>query len=106
VSFRPTRAFLSLAEASRFLEECERSEAGGGSGGGELALVRLAPTPWRVEPVRVIAAHARLFEDGVLFPRGAAELDGAIALRALPLEWARVRSAAERRQEPPLPQPA
>jgi hypothetical protein len=92
-AFRPTQSFVSLADAERFLGGIGAALAEA-EAGSVLEAVRLRQVPQGFEPVRLLGAVASFFEDRDRFPAGGAVLDGALAMRALPLEYARVPLAA------------
>jgi hypothetical protein len=49
--------------------------------------LRLKPSAWRVEPTEVNEAHSSFFDHPVTFPPGSAELDSALIMRSVPVEW-------------------
>lgn len=78
--------FASLEEASAFFEH--------GSLGysltdqaGKLDGLELHCRRWVVEPLQVAEAQSSFFEDAKRFPAGAAELDCALVMRAIPHQW-------------------
>jgi uncharacterized protein YqjF (DUF2071 family) len=104
-AFRGTPCFPSLGAAERFFREFERGFTASETG-GLLAAVRLRPSPVRLEPVRLVAARCRYFEDPKRFPEGSVTLDGALGMRSIPYEWVAVKEVPEILEEPLLPQPA
>jgi hypothetical protein len=82
----PSELFADAGAASRFFEAGSvgysanrRSDAFDG--------LELRTNAWRVEPVRVTALHSSFFEDARRFPSGAAQLDCALLMRDVPVEW-------------------
>jgi hypothetical protein len=100
-SFAATCAFSSLGEVQEFFGACEL-----GYSGGVRSPVRLRPTAWALEPVRVLETRSRFFEDAATFPEGTAELDAVVGMRSQAPEWVEVRALPEILEEPRLPQPA
>jgi hypothetical protein len=82
----PQSIFASLEEASAFFEHgllgySVTSEA------GKLDVLELQCRSWRVEPLQVTEAQSSFFDDPKRFPVGAAELDCALVMRAIPHQW-------------------
>lgn len=49
--------------------------------------LRLRTSAWRVEPTVVNYARSSFFEDKPIFPPGTAELDNALLMRHVPVQW-------------------
>ena len=78
--------FATLEEASAFFE--------GGSVGYSATKVdsqydglQLQTSAWKVEPAVVTHAQSSFFEDRRTFPPGTAELDSALVMRKVPVDW-------------------
>lgn len=82
----PTSIFASLEEASDFFE---RGSVGysPASRSGAYDGIELCSTEWRVEPLVVSRVESSYFDDGALFPAGAAEFDCALLMRHITHEW-------------------
>ncbi|WP_344572648.1 DUF2071 domain-containing protein [Winogradskya humida] len=89
--------FGDLAEASEFFRQgcAGYSET---TGGRVLDGIELRTESWAVEPVEVADARSTYFEDPALFPAGAAELDGALLMRNVPVSWHSLPSMPVRRE--------
>jgi hypothetical protein len=60
---------------------------------GEVEGVRLDTTAWRVDPGRVVSASSSFFDDAGLFPAGSAQLDCALVMRKVPVDWSALPAA-------------
>lgn len=56
--------------------------------------LRLETSAWRVEPADVVAASSTFFEDQTRFPTGSVELDHALVMRRVPVDWHPMASLA------------
>ncbi|WP_104525183.1 hypothetical protein [Blastococcus atacamensis] len=54
---------------------------------------RLDTTAWRVDPGRVLRASSSFFDDIDAFPSGSAELDCALVMRKVPVDWTALPAA-------------
>jgi hypothetical protein len=78
--------FATLADASAFFEA-------GSVGYSATRLdsqfdgLQLQTSAWKVEPAVVMHARSSFFEDRFAFPRGTAELDSALVMRDVPVDW-------------------
>ncbi len=82
-----SRLFASPGEASRFYERASRGYSSARDGG--LEGVELVSGAWDPEVVDV-DVRSSFYDDPVRFPPGSLELDGALLLRDLPVDWRRV----------------
>jgi len=78
--------FRSLQEASAFFE---RGATGYSATprAGEYDGLELRSFNWRVEPLAIEHVESSFFDDGRLFPRGAAQFDCALLMRRIEHEW-------------------
>ncbi|TCM35961.1 hypothetical protein EV648_1239 [Kribbella sp. VKM Ac-2568] len=49
--------------------------------------LQLQTSAWKVEPAVVRHAHSSFFEDRLAFPPGTAQLDSALVMRKVPVDW-------------------
>ncbi len=81
-----SRLFASAAEASDFL----RLSPQGFSpevGTSRLEGVELRSLDWTVHPARIRHVRSSVFDDKARFPEGSIELDSALVMREIPVEW-------------------
>jgi hypothetical protein len=78
--------FAGLADASLFFEQ--------GSVGysttddhDRLDGLQLHTNAWKVQPAEVLSARSTFFDDESVFPPGSADLDCALVMRRVPVEW-------------------
>jgi hypothetical protein len=78
--------FASMAQASAFFQEAplgySSTHRPGRYDGLELCCGR-----WRMEPLLVERVESSYFEDGAVFPMGAAQLDSALLMSDIPAIW-------------------
>jgi hypothetical protein len=78
--------FASLADASAFFQDSPLGYSATHRPGYFDGL-ELRCATWRVEPLLVEYAESSFFEDDVLFPAGATELDSALVMRGIAATW-------------------
>jgi hypothetical protein len=49
--------------------------------------LQLQTSAWKVEPAAVTHAHSSFFENRLAFPPGTAQLDSALVMRKVPVDW-------------------
>jgi hypothetical protein len=82
--------FATLHEASAFFE----AGSVGYSATGLTAQfdgLQLQTAAWKVAPATVKHAHSSFFEDRLAFPPGTAQLDSALIMRKVPVDWLPLR---------------
>jgi len=92
-----SRVFDDPDEASAFFERGARGWSPGRR--GRLDGVAMASSVWRAEPVGV-TARSSFYDDPSRFPPGSIELDGALLMQALPVEWRRIDATTARAEVP------
>ncbi|HCT80905.1 MAG TPA: hypothetical protein DGG94_03825 [Micromonosporaceae bacterium] len=80
------RIFPDLESASRFFEGGADGFSPTRDGSGYEGL-RLVSSAWKVEPCIVERARSSFYEDPKLFPAGSVELDHALVMRRIPVQW-------------------
>jgi hypothetical protein len=78
--------FRDLAEASAFLEQGSVGYSSTRSR-GYLDGLQLRTRPWSLKPTVIERVQSSLFDDPRRFPRGTAELDCALVMVDVPVEW-------------------
>jgi Uncharacterized conserved protein (COG2071) len=81
---RDSHLFATTTEASHFFRSGSDgySPTSGGVNG-----MALRTNAWRVHPTKVNHAHSSFFDDVSRFPAGSIELDSALVMRDIPVEW-------------------
>ncbi|NEK86058.1 hypothetical protein GCU60_09845 [Blastococcus saxobsidens] len=85
--------FPDVAAASRFFEQGTVGWSPAHRA-GQVEGVRLDTTAWRVDPGRVLSASSSFFDDTDVFPAGSAQLDCALVMRKVPVDWSALPAAA------------
>jgi Uncharacterized conserved protein (COG2071) len=87
--FAPSALFESLEDASAFYQ---RGGAGYAPGRTGFSGTQLHTDAWQVEPAAIARAESSFFDDTCRFPVGSIELDSALVMRNIPVEWHTVPS--------------
>lgn len=78
--------FADLAAASRFFEQGSMGFSATNDD-HRFDGLQLHTSAWKVEPAEVIAVRSSVFDDRAVFPQGSVELDCALVMRRVPVEW-------------------
>lgn len=81
-----SRLFADLDEASAFFDAGSVGHSATGTP-DHFDVLGLRTSAWRVEPTVVNYACSSVFEDTAIFPAGKAELDNALLMRHVPVQW-------------------
>ncbi|HEX8973313.1 DUF2071 domain-containing protein [Oryzihumus sp.] len=58
--------------------------------------LQLQTSAWKVEPVEILSARSSYFDDAAAFPPGSVELDCALLMRRVPVQWSALPPLAAR----------
>jgi hypothetical protein len=78
--------FATVDEASAFFEAGSVGYSATRVG-SQFDGLQLQTAAWKIEPAVVTHAHSSFFEDRLAFPPGTAQLDSALVMRKVPVDW-------------------